>query len=109
MSSASWSQRSASPLNFRVRVSHAKGDKALWGGAGVAAAITGTNAYLLVRVDERGERLELLKQPTPASPPTRVAILDPGESFLVSIDNAVSIIARCADDTFVDCAFITKG
>ncbi len=109
MSFATSSQQPGSPLNFRVRVSKAKGDKALWGGAGIDNPLTGTDAYILVRVDERGEPIELFKQPTRGSPPKLVAKLEPGETFLVAIDKAVAITARCAKDTFVDCAFVAKG
>lgn len=107
--SAAWSQRSTSPLSFRARVSKSKGEKSLFGGAGVVAALTGTNAYLLVRVDDRGEPTTIYKKPTPNTAAQAVATLQPGEAFLISIDNAVSISATCPDDTFVDCAFVTKG
>lgn len=109
MSSSDMSPRGAYPLAFRVKVTHAKGIKALFGGAGVVAALTGSNAFLLVRVDDRGEPIELSKKPTTGTPAAVVATLNPGETFLVSIDNAVSITATCARDTFVDCAFVTKG
>ena len=109
MSSGDSASRAGYPLTFRVKVSQAKGVKALWGGAGVLGALTATNAFLLVRVDDRGERIELSKKPTPGTPAAVVATLEPGETFLISIDNAVSITATCARDTFVDCAFVTKS
>ncbi len=109
MSSGFSPSRDGYPIKFRVKVSKAKGARALWGGAGVASALTSTNAFLLVRVDDRGERVELSKRSLPGAPTVVVAVLEPGEVFLVSLDNAVSITATCSLDTFVDCAFVTRG
>lgn len=96
------------PMNYRMRISRNRGDVAIWGGLGVEAALTGTEGYIVVRVDERGEAVTVKKKPTAHTAAALVGVLKPGECYVVGIDNATAITASCATDSFIDCALVFK-
>lgn len=95
-------------LSYRVKVSQKRGAKNLWGGGGIDTALTGTDLFLFVRVDDHGEEITLKAKPTPHTPEDEIGTLAPGECFLVPLDNAVLISAACNNDTYVDCAIVRK-
>jgi hypothetical protein len=98
-------------ISYNVKVVNKK--TYLWGSAGIASDFT-QDFFLFCRVDDFGEQISLAKEQktNTGTPPTPVGSLDPGEAYIVSLNQISGVYAQTTTgnvDSVVHCTvFVTK-
>jgi hypothetical protein len=102
---------------YRVKVTKDPAGTYLWGSAGVKDVLM-ANFYLIFRVDEFGEEIEVttVEKLNGGENPHPLGVFKPGETFTVSLKSSATSIkgvkAICTKqyvDTYVHCALVHEN
>jgi hypothetical protein len=102
---------------YRVKVTKDPAGTYLWGGDGAAEVVVGGGFYLIFRVDEFGEEIDVTREDqTAAGNPENIGHFKPGETYAVHLvapsgKKIKGIKAVCSEkyvDTYVECAVVRE-
>ena len=92
--------------SYEVKIKRKRPRTALWGGEGITNPFSSTSLFLLIRVAEMGEEIEIFKQSYPAGPHASLGKLIPGEVYTLPLENVVSVTAASQFDVVVACTIL---